>query len=81
MTASLEEGESASDATKALQALAEGLVEDHKQGLLRSIEELYQLSTRQSEVIGLQRQLKAAQDRIDVIRTEWPDAVQGQLPE
>lgn len=73
MEATLAEGEDVAGATKALQQQAEGLVEDHKQGLLRSIEELYQLSTRQAEVIGLQRQLQSAQDRLDTIRKENPE--------
>lgn len=72
MVATLEEGEDASEAAKKLQARAEGLVEDHKRGLLQSIEELYQLTERQKEMIGLERQLKAAQDRMDQIRKDWP---------
>src|SRR6266581_1934161 len=52
MTATLENGEDAAIATRALQQRAEGLVEDHKQALLRSIEELYQLTTKQAEIRG-----------------------------
>lgn len=72
MEASLEPGEDASESIKHLQQRAEGLVEDHKQSLLKSIEELYQLTERQSEMRGLQQELKRAQDRLDTIRSEHP---------
>jgi len=73
LEASLEEGEDAIKAVKALQTRAEGLVEDHKQGLLNSIEELHQLTERQAEVRGLQKELQRAQDRLHEIRTANPD--------
>jgi len=63
-------------AAKALQARAEWLVEDHKQGLLTSIEELYQLSQRQAEVRALQRELQRAQDRLEEIRNQHPEVGQ-----
>lgn len=72
MVATLDEGEDATVATRELQARAEGLVEDHKQGLLKSIEDLYQLTERQAEVRGLQKQLTSAQDRLNAIREEHP---------
>jgi hypothetical protein len=72
LTATLEDGEDASEATKQLQTRAEGLVEDHKRGLLNSIEELYKLSEYQAEVRGLQEQLERAQVRLNHIRTENP---------
>ena len=72
MTATLDEGEDPSTAAKELQQRAEGLVEDHKQGLLRSIEELYQLTERQAEVRGLEQELKRAQSRLETISTEHP---------
>ena len=72
MTATLDEGEDATRAVQELQQRAEGLVEDHKRGLLNSIEELYQLSARQSEMRGLQTELKRAQERLDEIRKEHP---------
>lgn len=73
MVAELAEGEDPKEATKALQREAEGLVEDHKQSLLKSLEELYQLTERQSEVRGLQHEMKKAQDRLSAIRTEYPE--------
>ena len=72
MTASLDEGEEATKCAQELQARAEQIVEDHKRGLLGSIEELYQLTERQAEMRGLQKQLKLAQERLDGIRKEHP---------
>lgn len=72
MTATLDDGEDASVATKELQAKAEGLVEDHKNGLLKSINELYELSNMQQEMVGLQHQLKTAQMRLEDIRRAHP---------
>ena len=73
LNASLEAGEDASSAVKSLQAQAEQMVEDHKQGLLKSIEELHQLTERQAEMRGLQRQLEQTQQRLTEIRTENPE--------
>ncbi len=72
MTATLEDGEDPHVAVRDLQQRAEGLVEDHKRGLLASIEELYQLTARQAEVRGLQTELKRAQQRLVEIRKEHP---------
>jgi len=77
LTATLEDGEDPVMATKLLQARAEGLVEDHKQGLLKSIEELRNLTERAQEVQGLQRQLESAQNRLNEIRKENPDVLAG----
>lgn len=68
LEATLEEGENPVEAVKALQAQAEGLVEDHKHGMLKSLEELYQLTERQAEMRGLQVSLKSAQDRLYALR-------------
>src|SRR5216684_1345039 len=73
MVAELAEGEDALAATKQLQQQAEGLVEDHKQGLLKSLEELYQLTERQAEMRGLQKELSKAQTRLSEIRSEHPE--------
>lgn len=73
LEASLEDGEDPADAVKGLQARAEGLVEDHKRSMLRSIEELYQLSERQAEMRGLQRELERAQGRLDELRKTHPE--------
>jgi len=72
LTATLEDGDDATQSAKVLQARAEGLVEDHKQGLLASIEALHTLSVRQQEVRGLQQELQRAQTRLNDIRSENP---------
>lgn len=72
MTATLDDGEDAAKATRELQAKAEQIVEDHKRGLLTSIEELYQLTERQAEMRGLQQELERAQKRLESIRSENP---------
>lgn len=64
--------EDVNQAVKKLQQQAEGLVEDHKQGLLKSLEELWQLTERQAEVRGLEQSLKRAQSRLEEIRAENP---------
>ncbi len=73
LKANLGEGEDASAATRQLQAQAEGLVEDHKQQMLSSLEELYQLSQRQAEMRGLQKELERAQRRLNELRAEHPE--------
>ena len=73
LTATIEDADDAAKCARDLQAQAEGLVEDHKQGLLKSIEELYQMSERQAELSGLQTRLVQAQNRINEIRAEHPD--------
>ena len=78
MTATLDEGDDLAKATQQLQARAEQLVEDHKRSLLQSIEDLYQLSTRQAEVSGLQKELERTQRRLDEIRSEHPQLTDGQ---
>lgn len=72
LTATLDDSDDPTEATKKLQTRAEGLVEDHKQMLLKSIEELWQLTERQAEMRGLRKQLSVAQDRLDAIRREHP---------
>lgn len=69
--AALDPGEDVDAAIKSLQAKAEGLVEDHKQAMLRSIEELRDLTERQREIARLEDQLTSAQRRIDQIRGQW----------
>ena len=70
--ATLEAGDDPDACIKQLQAKAEGLVEDHKQGMLKSIEELYQLSQHQAEMRGLENELKRTQERLEEIRKEHP---------
>jgi len=81
LIATVDDGEDAVAATKALQAQAEQLVEDHKQGLLKSLEDLFDLTERQREMVQLKSQLEAAQGRLDQIRQDHPQLVQGTLSE
>jgi hypothetical protein len=73
LVATLDDGDNPDTAAKVLQAKAEGLVEDHKRGLLKSINELYDMTERQQEMRGLQRQLESGQQRIDEIRKQFPE--------
>lgn len=72
LVADLTPEDDAEAATRILQSKAEGLVEDHKQGLLKSLEELYQLTERQQEMRGLQKELQRTQERLEEIRRENP---------
>lgn len=60
-------------AVKRLQAQAEQCVEDLKNSLLRTLEENYQLTERQAEMRGLQKELEQAQKRLEDIRTANPE--------
>ena len=73
LTATLTDGEDPVEATKLLQSQAEGLVEDHKQGLLKSINELYQMTEQQAELRRLQQQLERSQAGITEICAAHPD--------
>src|ERR1700741_1874386 len=73
LSAELADGDDAIACTRQLQQQAEGAVEDHKQGLLKSINELYRLGQRQAEVRGLQQQLAQTQERLNQIRSENPE--------
>lgn len=77
--ANLAPGEDAQKAINDLQALAEKSVEDHKQGLLRSLEELNNLTQRQREMTTLADQLTRNQRRLEEIRKEYPQ-LSRQLP-
>jgi hypothetical protein len=79
LKATLDDGDDAGAATKLLQAQAEGLVEDHKNGLLKSIEDLYQMAEARSRLVGLARQLREAQRETDGLRQKWPELAQLQL--
>jgi len=72
LKATLDEGEDPVIVAKDLQAKAEQLVEDHKQNMLKSLEELHNLTLAQQEMMSLERQLKSAQERIDELRKDNP---------
>ena len=73
LKATIDDGEDVAAAVRELQQKAEGWIEDHKQGLLRSIEELQRLTERQAEVRGLEESLRRAQERLDAIRSLHPE--------
>lgn len=70
--ATLDPGDDAEACAKQLQARAETLVEDHKQGLLKSIEELQVLGQVRSEFLSLDSQLRRHQARLEEIRAAHP---------
>jgi hypothetical protein len=70
MTASLDEHEDAREATKHLQAKAEQLVEDHKNHLLETLEEIYEQNEIDNQISDLERQLTSAQQRLDHLRKQ-----------
>jgi len=72
LKAALDEGEDPAAVAKDLQAKAEQLVEDHKQNMLKSLEELHNLTLAQQEMMGLEQQLKSAQERIEELRKNNP---------
>lgn len=72
LKATIQPGEDSEEAVRVLQAKAESMVEDHKNSMLKSIDELYQLSEAQSELVGLEDTLRRAQTRLDEIRSKHP---------
>lgn len=72
LRATIEEGDDPSEQTKALQALAEKSVEDHKHALLDSLHKLHYLTESQREITSLGQQIVRSQARIDALRKEFP---------
>lgn len=72
LVADLAEGDDPVAATKALQQQAETLVEDHKQAMLRSIEELELMRRNQAELQQLGQMMAQQQRRIDELRKQHP---------
>lgn len=70
LTATLDDADDPEVASKALQAKAERLIEDHKQHLLDSLEQIEQLRQRDREVATLERQITSAQQRLDQVRAD-----------
>ncbi len=81
LRATLDESDDPVKAAADLQQKAETLVEDHKQGLLSSIESLYELTQQQAEVRRLGDEMKRVQDRLNELRAENPKLLeQTNLP-
>ena len=70
--ATLAPGENPTKAINELQALAEKTVEDHKQALLHSLEELHYLTEAQRDMTTLAEQITRSQRRLDEIRKQHP---------
>lgn len=81
LTATIQPGDDATACIKQLQADAEQLVEDHKNHLLASIEQLQQMSERQAQVARLSTTIARAQRELDEIRDQYPELKQLALPE
>jgi hypothetical protein len=80
LRAVLTEGDDPVACAKTLQQTAEQLVEDQKIGMLKALDEAHEMGEARSRMIGLARQLKAAQEEMDTIRQQWPQASQIALP-
>jgi len=76
LVATLDEGEDFEQATRELQAKAEGLVEDHKNALLKNLEEIYHLTQKQQEIARLEDGLRRTQRTLDDLRAGLPTSPQ-----
>lgn len=70
LKASLDEADDADVATKALQAKAERLVEDHKALLLDSLNRIWEQDQIDDQIADLERSLTTAQQRLDALRQQ-----------
>jgi hypothetical protein len=80
MVATVSEGEDAEACVKELQGKVERLVEDHKNNLLRSIEELRELSSMRQEMNSLESSIRRGQERLEELRKTHPGLNQLSLP-
>lgn len=78
--ANLTAGEDATEAINKLQALAEKAVEDHKQALLHSLEELHYLTEAQRDMTTLAEQITRSQARLEQIRRDHPQLALPVMP-
>lgn len=81
LKAVLADGDDPVACAKSLQQQAEQLCEDQKQGMLAALEDAYQIGEAKTRMIGLARQLKAAQEELDSVRKQWPGITQPALIE
>ena len=68
LKATLNKNDDPDKAVQELQAKAEKLVEDHKQNMLESLDELHHLTLAQREMQNLEDSLKRAQERLGELR-------------
>ena len=71
-TASLEDGEDYEAVAKQLQAKAEQMVEDHKNALLRNLEEIESLSRAHREYASLEAGIQKMQRQVEELRRQNP---------
>ncbi len=65
-------GEDFEAITKDLQAKVEGMIEDHSRSMVRSLEELEDLTRRQAKVASLESSIRRAQMDLDLLRKDMP---------
>lgn len=76
LKANLRGGVDVDQATKALQAKAEGLVEDHKQHMLNSLKEIHRMQRAKQEISSLERQMLSAQQRLKELREDHQNVLE-----
>ncbi len=72
LKATLDDGDDPAVAAKELQGKAEKLVEDHKQNMLRTLQELHKLSVAKQEMFDVARRLGELNNRLAELREENP---------
>jgi hypothetical protein len=72
LKADIDDGEDFEKATKELQAKVEGMIEDHSRYMVKSLEELHDLTEKQARVASLESQIRRAQTDLDAIRKGMP---------
>lgn len=77
MTATLEESDDPDVCAKVLQQRAESLVEDHKQAMLTSLDEIHDMKVAEQELAELGRTINRQQARINELRKEHPQLALG----
>ena len=77
LKAVLDDGEDAVEATRQLQAKAEGLVEDHATQLTKHIRDMYYLGEKEKERARLEENIIASQKRLEGLRGEIPLMISG----
>lgn len=70
LKATLDDSDSFENATKALQAKAERLVEDHKALLLDSLNRIWEQDQIDDQIADLERSLTSAQQRLEHLRSQ-----------
>ncbi len=65
-------GEDFETITRDLQAKVEGMIEDHSRSMVKSLEELEDLTRRQAKVASLESSIRRAQMDLDLLRKDMP---------